>query len=462
MLALLVVSLLIVNIALCFPGTMMNDSNNQYAEALSGRFTDWHPPVMAWLWSKLRLLHEGPAPLFLLHLAVYWGAIGLIADAARRAGHRKIAVLVALSGAFPPFVFMNANVIKDVGMAVSLLGAVALVFWHRVQGRMLHPALALGVAALLFYGMLVRTNAVFAIGPLLLYAVAPGRWLRVFRIGVAAVVVALVAVPASQWLNRAMFNPVERHAVDSLFLYDLIGIAAQLRDPSLAAPKAKLDVQDFKRCYTPFWWDTFSAWGPCGDRVKRPDPDHATYGDGLAKQWLRTIAAHPAAYLEHRLKHFNSELFFAVPLKHLRLTPEYRTDDPHTKPYEVFSPSNVRFDFVRKNPSTWPVTWLVWGGVLILFLARRAPTQPVLLARVLVASALGYTLAYFLVGVATDFRYHYWSMLATVIATLLVLPQLARGYSARSPVLLGGSAVLALVIAIGLVTRLLDFQGFVT
>ena len=242
--------------------------------------------------------------------------------------------------------------------------------------------------------------------------------------------------------------------------------APACRRPQLAQmlvqPRASFDLDTLQRCYTPFWWDSFSSWGPCGRGVHRPDADRATTGEGLTAQWLRTIREHPGAYLAHRLKHFNSELFFAVPLKHLRLTPEYRTDDPRFRPYEVFSPSNVKFDLVRRNPTTWPVTWLAWGAVLMLFLVRRPPTQSVLLARVLVVSALGYTLAYLFIGVATDIRYHYWSMLATAMATLLVLPHLARGFKRRNPVLTGGSALVGLVVLIGLVTRLLDFQGWVT
>ncbi len=453
--------LLMLNIAASFPGTMMNDSVNQYAEAVSGKFTDWHPPVMAWLWSKLRLLDDGPAPLFLAHMVAYWSAIGLLADAMRRLGRRHTAVLVALAGAFPPFIFMNANVIKDVGMAVSLLCGVALVFWFRSQGRRLPLGAAVLAALLLAYGTLVRTNAVFALGPLLVFAFAPASWMRSVRLVIASLVIAVLAVPLSQKLNELMFKPQPREAIASLLLYDIAGVAAQQDDPSILQPRAQITRNQLARCYSPFWWDSFSAWGACSKFVNRPDNDHATYSQGLSAQWLKTVLDHPGSYLVHRLKHFNSEVMFAVPLKHLRLAPEYRGDMPESKPFEVFSPANVRLDLVRKNPTVWPVTWLVWGGVLLLFLARCTPTTSVLLARALVLSALAYTGAYFFIGVATDIRYHYWSMLATLLATLAVLPQITQGLRVRSPLLTGGLGVLGVVVAMGLVTRLLDFQGWV-
>jgi hypothetical protein len=461
MVLILVAGLCALNVALSYPGLMSNDANNQYAEALSGHYSDWHPPVMAWLWSWLRYVAEGPAPLFVLHLLAYWAGLGLIADAARRAGHARIALWIVVVGVFPPFVLLNANVIKDVGMVAAWIAAVGLIYWHRSQDRRMPLAWAFVTGLLLAYGALVRSNAVFGLGPLLLYALAPASWMRNVRLMVAAVVVALVAIPLSQQVNRHLFHAAERDAVNSLFLFDLIGIAAQEKDPAIAQPRAHLTQQDLKTCYTPYWWDSFSPWGRCASRVNRPDSEHATLGEGIARQWLTTIREHPLAYAAHRLKHFNSEIYFAVPLTHQRLAPEYRGDLPDSKSFQVFTPRQVQFDLVKRNPAVWPVTWLVWGAVLLLFLAKHLPTAPVVFARVVLVSALAYSCAYLVIGVATDFRYHYWSILVTMISTLLVWPELRRGWKERSRALVGGLALLGVVVLAGLATRLLDFQAWV-
>ena len=461
LLALLVASLFAANVALHFPGALNNDSINQYAEAVSGRYTDWHPPVMAWLWSVLRLAGDGPAPFLLLHLALYWAGFGLLADATRRAGRPRLALLVALAGAFPPFLYLNATITKDVGMVASWLAAAGLMFWFRAQDRRIPVPVGVLVAALLLYGTLVRSNAVFALGPLLMYALAPASWLRNTRLMVGAIVLAVLAIPMAQQANRLLFDPVSRDPVHSLFVFDLMGIAAHANDPELVEPRATLSATDLRACYTPYWWDSLSPWGRCASRTHRPDTDHATVGEGLAVQWAKTIMAHPVEYAVHRLKHFNSSVLFAVPPKHIRLTPEYRTDDPSFPPMEVVTERDIKFDLLRKNPFVWPVTWLVWGAFLLAFLARRPVAQPVLLARVLIVSALGYSLAYLVIGVATDMRYHYWTLMAMLAATLLVMPQLAQGLRQRSRPLLAGVAAVALAVGIGAATRLLDFQGFV-
>jgi hypothetical protein len=462
LLAGLTFALFAANAALHFPGVMNNDSLGQYRQAVSGQYGDWHPPIMAWLWSCLRFLGDGPAPFLLLHLALYWLGFGLVADGMRRAGHPRIALAITLAGAFPPFLYVNAQVVKDVGMAVAWLAAAGGLFWFRVQHRRVPLAWGAVIAGLIFYGAMVRTNALFGLGPLLLLALAPARWLRSLRLMGAAVLVAVVALPASQLANRVLFNPVQEHAVQSLFLFDLMGIAVHTGNPAVLEPRATFSRDELRTCYSPYWWDSLSPWGRCGGRVHRPqDVEMPTLPDGLPAQWLRTIAQHPVAYATHRLKHFNSALLFAVPPKHIRLTPEYRTDDPAVPPLEVITARDIRLDIVRKNPAVWPITWLAWAGCLLVLLRRDPPTPTVATARVLSVSALGYSGAYLLIGVATDMRYHYWTLLAVMLATLVVLPQLLALLRARDRALFTCAGLVALVVSIGVATRLLDFRGLV-
>jgi hypothetical protein len=460
LLAGLVLALFAANLALHFPGVMNNDSVQQYRQAVSGRYGDWHPPVMAWLWSWLRFVGEGPAPFLVLHLALYWLGFGLFADAVRRSGHMALALAITLAGAFPPFLYVNAQVVKDVGMAVSWLAAAGLLYWHRSQARRMHPVVIAAVALLLAYGTLVRTNAVFGLGPLLLFALAPASWLRSARLMAAAVVVAVLALPAGMLANRVLFQPQAQHATQSLFLFDLMGIAVHTGDPAVLEPRATLTREELRACYSPYWWDSLSPWGRCAAKVHRPaGVEMPTLPDGLAGQWARAIAQHPLAYAEHRLKHFNSALLLAVPLKHIRLTPEYGTGDPAFKPLEVVTERDVRLDWLRKNPAVWPAAWLAWAACLLVLLRRETPNPHVLLSRALAVSALGYSGAYLLIGVATDMRYHYWSLLAVMLATLVVVPTLLRGWRRSPRPLLAGAAVVAAVVMVGMAARAADFRG---
>ncbi|MBK0394421.1 hypothetical protein [Ramlibacter algicola] len=453
-------ALFMANLALHYPGVMNNDSVLQLRQATTGQYGDWHPPIMAWLWSWLLPFGEGPAPLLLLHLALYWAGFGLLAESLRRADHPVLAVAMVLAGAFPPFLYVNAQVVKDVGMAVAWLAATGALFFYRSQARPVPWPARIAITLLLFYGTMVRTNAIFGLGPLLLLAFAPASWMRSGRLMVSAVVVAVLALPASMVLNKVLFHPTPQHATQSLFLYDLMGIAVHTNDPSVLEPRATIAAADLRSCYSPYWWDSLSSWGRCADRVHRPNPDMQTLPEGLEAQWAKTIAAHPIAYAEHRLKHFNSALLFAVPLKHIRLTPEYRTGDPAHPPLEVVSERDVHMDLLRKNPFVWPVTWLTWSACLLVLLRREQAVPSVQLARVLAVSALGYSGAYLLIGVATDMRYHYWSLLAALVATIVAFPHLAAMRS-RPRGLVTSAAIVAGVVAIGIAARLLDWRVFV-
>ena len=73
-------------LAIWWPGVAMYDSVDQYGQALRGAYDDWHPPIMARLWSLLHFAWDGQAPMFVLQAAFYWLGLGLIAAAQAREG----------------------------------------------------------------------------------------------------------------------------------------------------------------------------------------------------------------------------------------------------------------------------------------------------------------------------------------------------------------------------------------
>uniref|UniRef100_UPI0025D34E0D hypothetical protein n=1 Tax=uncultured Xanthomonas sp. TaxID=152831 RepID=UPI0025D34E0D len=62
-----------------FPGLMSPDSEDQLMQATSFVFRDWHPPIMALLWSPILKLHDGPIGILMLFSALYWVAFACMA-----------------------------------------------------------------------------------------------------------------------------------------------------------------------------------------------------------------------------------------------------------------------------------------------------------------------------------------------------------------------------------------------
>lgn len=61
-----------------WPGAMMWDSFEQYHQTLSHRYVDWHPPIMAWIWSLPFFLYYTPQSMLLFHFSMFLGAIFLL------------------------------------------------------------------------------------------------------------------------------------------------------------------------------------------------------------------------------------------------------------------------------------------------------------------------------------------------------------------------------------------------
>jgi hypothetical protein len=434
--------LFVANLVGWFPGEPNDDSNSQYAQVVAQHFNDWHPPIMAWLWSIFRLLADGNGPMFSFHIACYWLGFGLVADALSRTGRPLAAWGILGVGLFPPFVTMNISILKDVGLAVTFLAAFAALFWYRIQDREIPLAVVAISVVLLFYGTLVRTNAVFGVVPLLAYLINP-RWLsRTWRLLAFSFPVAMLMVPVSSLFNHSALNATSLGIIRSLEIFDMTGIAFYSDDLSVFGRGNSFTRQDLDNCYTPILWDTLSPWGKCRffwNRLAvardlqgietfdpmtameaRPNPD-------LPNRWVASIMEHPVAYATHRLAHFNSEIYFLVQRHHADI--DVLGAPVGSEVLDALAPSMQQkpLYLMLYDVLTIPALWLAIGACLLVLLASVKPPRRstgIEAALTLVMSGLPYTCAYLIIGVGSDVRYQFWSMVATFTALVISLSEL--------------------------------------
>ncbi|MDG2534936.1 hypothetical protein P6144_14845 [Sphingomonas sp. HITSZ_GF] len=403
----------------CFwPGVAMFDTLNQYSQVVSGSYDDWHPPAMARLWS---LFHgagwHGQAPMFLLQMLLYWTGLGLIAAALARRGSRIASGAVLLLGIWPPFAGWQVAVLKDGQMAGALLAATGLACWWRLEGRAL-PRWAAGlIVLLLLYATLVRINAVFATVPLAFGLLGTGPW-RPVRHGVlmlAAMIAMLVAMPV---VNHAIFRASASDVGRSLPIYDLAGIAHHAGPDAVPVLPAKLwRAAEAQHCIRPLLWD------PLGDRCDFVSDglEAAAPGHALTQAWIGTIAHHPLAYATHRLAHWNATMRWIVPERYPLAEPQA---DSEPNSLGLGSPARWTAAFARiagwlaESPLGAPIVWLV-AALAVLALAWRREEARSRLAVALALSAALTELAFLVISVAADYRYHFWAMLATGLAVVL-------------------------------------------
>ena len=138
-----------------YPGSMSVDSWQQFQQATSGSYNDWHPPIMAWVWHHLLWIKKGPQPMLFLHIGMFW--LGLFLIWYRFAQKKLYAyILVPFLGFLPGVIGMIGVIWKDISVGATLVLVVGLlVFNHRNK-----KITILLVLISLFYGTAVRWNAI--------------------------------------------------------------------------------------------------------------------------------------------------------------------------------------------------------------------------------------------------------------------------------------------------------------
>lgn len=418
-LPLVVFAIFLVNLIIRYPGFPNLDSDLQYAQAVSHKLSDWQPPIMAWVWSYARHIVDGNGSIYALHVFFYWLGFGVIGLTLRRIGHPLAAWTVVGAGMLPPMLMMNIHILKDVGLAVTLLSSFAIVFWHRAQGRPINPAAGTAALVLLLYGGLVRSNAVFAVPPLLLYTLYPSIIYRLGRYIGSYVVLAVVAVPGAGLFNHHVLGAASDRPIRSLQIFDLAGIAFHSGEASVYGSDERIDREFISKCYSPVLYDTLAGRGVESEECRLAvgpfdSPD-------LAAKWLSAIARYPLAYARHRLTHFNAELGAVMPRHHPEDAQYNWTRFVDAKPATL---KEKAIDIVRYSAPFRP--WFSFvAGFVILGLSYRgiggqgsgSKSSGLNMATIcLAASGLVYMGAYVVVGVASEFRYQYWGVIAIWVA----------------------------------------------
>jgi hypothetical protein len=418
----IVFALFSVNLLIGYPGAVSYDGRLQYAQAVTGQFSDWHPPIMARVWSILRLVADGSGPLFAVHVFCYWLGFGLIALTLSLMRRNKTAWAVVAAGVFPPFMFMNVAILKDVSMAVAFISAFSISFFYRVRGLKIPFTYLIIAMGLIIYGALVRVNGIFGAVPLFIYLVYPALFWRPIYLVVVSLALIATWIPAATLFNHRVLRATPSNAISSLKRFDLAGIAYFSEDKSVYGSETSVTAELVRECYTPVGWETLVWRENCRPALGYVWPS--------TRDWISAIIRHPVAYATHRLAHFNSELFFIVPRNDANYGSLLRQDRDMIASYLTSS--------LFPSPVVIISNLIVFGlvmGVVIVGLCYRSSRPRALKLDDAVAclgiSGVVYALTYFIIGVSTSPRYQYWSLMAVCLASIIFLSRREHGSLSR-------------------------------
>jgi len=411
-------------LVLNWPGQLSYDSVSQLAEARAGFYHSWHPPVMAWLMGIFDSLVTGTGLFVLFNGLMALFAFWSFAQPGRASGLTVVLALAAMLT--PQWLLYQGIVWKDVLFAdAALAGFAALALAVRGKALWYLPAILLLALAMMTRqnGLVIVPVAAAVLGIVLARRVTVRR-----AIGAAALFAGLViGVALGGEAVLALRGDHGADAADEIRVaqsYDLAGMMhgdpalrltrLEARDPKLAFLLRSRGVA----LYTPTWVDPLM-----NDEIL-----HGAITDSgpgvIFAQWRETILAHPLTYLAHRWAVWRwvvatpdleacHALYTGVDgpprlMEELGLKPQWRRQDQWHNDYGLW---------LRNTPV---FSHLLFGalalGLMVFLLLRRRDTD--LVAMGLLAAALAFTLSFFVVSIACDYRYLYFLDLATMAGAM--------------------------------------------
>lgn len=413
----------ILNFIAFYPGILHHDAWAYFAAARSGDFTNWQPPLLGKMWIPLQAIWNGPQPMLVLFMAGYWSGFVLIARAYEAEGG-KIAACTFAAGLFPIALNFNGQLVKDVSMAVCLLLAAAIAA-ALMQGAIKKRAATVGAMWLfLVMGAFMRANALFALPPLLdLAGCATSRyWAKTgwIKRAMAVCLISLAFAPGHILADRHVFRVRDLYPMSQLQIFDIGGITYFSGIDRFQGFFGPDFVAKNRTCYKPKAWDVY-GWGGCEEVYEDLQPQ---FGWPLSKMWLTALAADPVSYLAHRATHINRFLeFICRDCKEMIYTGAQSSNQNEFtfEPTFIYRAIDWASEAINDSPFGRPYVWLLiclaWS--LAAFAIPDPTTRRITLS--MTASGALYALAFAVVGIASDYRYIYWTMLCALIATPVVV-----------------------------------------
>lgn len=400
-----------------YPGVMTFDAKYVYLDIAKGFYGDWQSPVMTWLWKWIDPVAPGSASMFLLIAVSYWLAFGLLGFAlARRAG--ALAVLLPILALLPPaFVFVG-TIWRDVLFGVTWLLAAAVAYVAAERAARLRLSLQAVALVLCAFGVLLRPNALIAVALLTGYIVWPARfsWRRTAILAVPAMVAFFALV---QVVYYGALNATRQHAIQSVMVFDLGGISHFAKENQFPvtfdAPETAMLLNG---CYQPTEWDIFWRLEPCHFVMDRLEKEQKLFGTpAVPAAWMRAVAHHPLAYLEHRASFMWN---FLAGANLTMWTADIEKPDATVFPDRaLFGAVKAVHDWLKPTPLFRAGAWLIVCLVVCAVGWRRRETPGGAFAIGVAGSAVLYVLTFFAAGVASDFRYAYWAVLAGIAGSVV-------------------------------------------
>jgi hypothetical protein len=402
-----------------YPGVMTYDAKFVHEDIAKGTFGDWQSPVMTWLWGLIDPVAPGPGSMFLLMATSYWLGFALVSFVLAARASRS-ALLLPILALLPPALAFVGIIWRDVLFATCWLLAASIAF--AVSGRpspikRLAQLLALVLVAM---GVLLRPNALLAAPIFAAYVIWPTRF-SFRRTAILFVPAAIGFFAIVQVVYYGALGATRQHPLQSIMIFDLGGISHFAKENQY--PVDWSDSENallLNGCYQPTQWDIYWRLEPCSFVMGKIEREKGLFGtSAIPKAWLLALSRHPLAYLQHRSAFMWN--FLAADNLTMWLA------DVENPTQQVFADRRAFVALVSLHGMLKPTplfrvgTWLLACMALCCLGWRRAGSCQGAFLFGVCGSATIYVMSFLIVGVASDFRYGYWALLATFVGAVVAM-----------------------------------------
>jgi hypothetical protein len=413
-----------------YPGVMTYDASFVYEDIAKNVLGDWQSPAMTVLWRLINPIAPRSASMFLLIITAYWLAFGLLALAlVRRAV--MLALLLPLLALTPPaFVFVG-TIWRDVLFSVTWLLAASIAFVAAERGFAVRLSLQALALALCGFGVLLRPNALIAVPLLAAYIIWPNQfgWKRTAIVFVPAVAAFFALV---QLVYYGALGATRQHPLQSIMVFDLGGISHFSKQNQFPVRWSEAEnAMVLNGCYKPTEWDIYWRLEPCEFVMHKLEKEEKLFGTpAVTSAWAYAIMRHPIAYLEHRTAFMWN--FLAGSNLTMWVTDVYNPEKIPFPDRPAFVAVKNVHDALKPTPIFRAGSWLLICMAICVFgWGRRDRPEGAYIIGVC-GSAAVYVLTFYAVGVASDFRYAYWAVLASLTGGVVAAAGAVRRQSAKT------------------------------
>lgn len=404
-----------------YPGIMTYDAKFVYEDIAKHTLGDWQSPAMTVLWALIDPISPGSASMFLLTAAAYWLAFGALGFtlAGRSAW---LGVLPPLLALLPPAFVLVGVLWRDVLFAVTWLLAVVLTFAVTDRSPRLRVPIQIVAFLLCCLGVLLRPNSIIAAPLLAIYIVWPlqMRWKRTAILFVPAIAAFFGLV---QLIYYGALGATRQHPLQSIMIFDLGGISHFTKENQFPVTWNERDTALLLNgCYRPTEWDLYWRLEPCKFVMHKIETEEKLFGTPvIPRAWARAVVRHPIAYMEHRgsfMWNFLGGSNLTMWVANIE-----RPNETIFPDRPAFAVLMVVHDILKPTVLFRAGFWLLACLVIFALSLRRWHTPEGAFALAACGSASLYVLTFFSAGVASDFRYGYWAVLASIAGfTALLSP----------------------------------------